>query len=83
MDCPLLDGFVDQGDGLGKEFLSFLLVLLLDGFPEVFDLSAQARFIFSLEGVPAKAAAVLPHSREMLSHFFLLIMQSYDKIDAL
>jgi len=55
---------------------------LLDGFPELFDLSAQARFIFSLEGIPAKAAAVLPHSREMLSHFFLLIMESYDKIDA-
>jgi hypothetical protein len=83
VDNAFLDRFVYEGKCQRKEFQGFFLVFIFNVFSQFFYLRAKDGLTFLVDGIPAEASPPLPYSGLVMSHFFLLFRESYDKISLL
>ena len=72
VDRTFLDRSVYNGESMRQQLLGFLLVIILDGLSEFFDLGAQHRPVASVDRVSFETSPPLSKSGLMNSHFYLL-----------
>jgi len=61
VEGSFFDRFVNKGEGLGKEFLGSFAILVFEGLPQLFYLTAENGFVSPIYSIPAKTSPPLAY----------------------